>query len=503
MPGLRRFAPAIARMGVGVTALACVAAGPSPAAVPWLDHHDRPSPPSLPAAYDGPAGDGALAPAELDRWWRLFKDPRLDALEDEAFRTAPDARTAAARVLEARATLRSEIAQTLPTGEIKGAASDEREHNIGASQGALFPIGGRFESESVNLDPSWELDLFGRLSAARKIAKADLASTRFNIEGARASLAASVADGYFQAVGLGIQIDDAKETVRIDADLERIAREKAAIGLGAASDADRVAGDLAQARAQQADLESQLHAAQRQLLILIGREGAPVVSLDLRGEVVDAPATPSALPGELLVRRPDVREAEARLRSEAGTSRLRHLAIYPTFTLLPQLGLSRTVQPSVSYNPTTNALTPFQQTTSLGFWTWGGSVSAPLFDIPRLLFDAQAEDARTRQAAIAYEKAVQTAYGEAENALVNLDAGKRAAAILAEGEIRARSASEAARTRYAMGLDDLNTALSAEQAWRATHAALTSERVQALRRAVAAYKALGGGWASTTLAKTP
>ncbi len=216
-----------------------------------------------------------------------------------------------------------------------------------------------------------------------------------------------------------------------------------------------------------------------------------------------APATPSALPGDLLARRPDVREAEAHLRSEAGTAKLRHLAIYPTFTLLPQLGLSRTVQPSVSYNPTTNALTPFQQTTSLGFWTWGGNVTVPVFDIPRLLFDAQAEDARTRQAAIAYEKSVQTAYGEAENALVNLDAGKRAAAILAAGEVRARSASEAARTRYAMGLDDLNTALSAEQAWRATHAALTSERVQALRRAVAAYKALGGGWASTTLAKAP
>jgi hypothetical protein len=226
MSGRRRKASVIADLAVGATAIALILIGASArAALP-------PDRPVLPATYDGPAGDGALAPAELDRWWRLFKDPRLDALEDEAFKTAPDARTAAARVIEARATLRSQIAQTLPTGEIKGAASDEREHNIGATQGALFPIGGRFESESVNLNPSWELDLFGRLGAARKVAKADQASTRFSIEGARASLAASVADGYFQAVGLAIQIDDARETVRIDADLERVAREKADIGAG-------------------------------------------------------------------------------------------------------------------------------------------------------------------------------------------------------------------------------------------------------------------------------
>jgi outer membrane protein TolC len=142
-----------------------------------------------------------------------------------------------------------------------------------------------------------------------------------------------------------------------------------------------------------------------------------------------------------------------------------------------------------------------QQTTSLGFWSVAGGVTVPVLDIPRLLYDAKAEDARTEQAAIAYEKTVQTAYGEAENALVSLAASERGAGVLAAGEVRARRASEAARRRYGMGLDDITSALSAEQAWRATHSALTSARVQALRQAVATYKALGGGWAySTTIA---
>lgn len=459
--------------------------------------------PALPAAYEAVSPGPSLAPATLDRWWRLFGDPTLDALEDEAFRTAPDALTAEARIVEARATRDSEVAQTLPTGNIAGAASQQREHNIGGGQNTLFPIGGVFETETVSLNPSWEIDLFGRLAQARKVAKADLAATRFNIEGARASLAASVADDYFVATGLAIQIKDASETLRIETGLRRIAQEKADIGLGAASDADRVAGDVGQARAQLEDLRSQLHAARRLLLILIGRAGAPVESISLRADVADAPPAPEALPAELLARRPDVREAEQRLRSEAGTARLRHLAIFPTFTFLPQLGLTRTVQPSVGYNPATQQLYPIQQTTSLGFWTWGGGVTVPLLDIPKLLFDAGAEDARTRQAAVAYQKTVQTAFGEAENALVNLAAGRRAAAVLADGEVRARRASDAAQTRYAMGLDDLTSALSAQQAWRSAHAALTSERVQALRRAVAAYKALGGGWAYATLAKAP
>ena len=492
MDFLRRLAPVIAPW------LAASATLGSTATAARL-----PPPPQVPAAYEASSLGPSLAPATLDRWWLLFNDPVLDALEDEAFTTAPDALTAQARIVEARATRNSQVAQTFPTGNIAGAASEERQHNLGAGGNALFPIGGTFESETVNLQPSWEIDLFGWLAQARKIAKADLAATRFNIEGTRASLAASVADDYFQATGLAIQIDDARETVRIDSGLQRVAQEKADLGLGAASDADRVAADVAQAQAQLEDLQSQFHAARRELLVLIGRAGAPVESIPVRTEVADAPPPPQALPSELLARRPDVREAEARLRSEAGTDRLRHLAIFPTFTFLPQLGFSRTVQPSVGFNPATQQLFPIQQTTTLGFWTWGGGVSIPLLDIPRLLYDAKAEDARTREAAVAYEKTVQTAFGEAENALVDLAAGKRAAAVLAEGEERAHVASEAAKTRYAMGLDDLTTALSAEQAWRTTHSALTSERVQALRRAVAAYKALGGGWAFATQAKAP
>jgi outer membrane protein TolC len=94
----------------------------------------------------------------------------------------------------------------------------------------------------------------------------------------------------------------------------------------------------------------------------------------------------------------------------------------------------------------------------------------------------------------AYERTILTAFQEAEGALVGLEADRRRVALLTDGEARAQRAYEAAKTRYARGLTDLSTTLSAEQAWRAVRAQLTAAQVQALRRSVQAMKALGGGW---------
>jgi NodT family efflux transporter outer membrane factor (OMF) lipoprotein len=447
-----------------------------------------------PAAYDAPAGQAALATQELDRWWLQFDDPALTAYIDDAFRLSPDAKTATARLMEAKGARDSIIAQTVPTGALTGNANKKHTENIGDSSNNLIPVGGDSESETLNFNVSWEIDLFGRLRQARKIAAADFAAARFNAEGARAALAANVADAYFQARGVSIQLSDARETARAQTQLYQVAQRKAERGLGSASDADRVAGDLGQARSQVENLEAELHAAQRQLLILTGRGFEPVANAPMAPQVGAAPPPPLAVPGELLQRRPDVREAEARVRSAAGRAKIAHLAIFPTFTIQPQLGLSRVVSPGVSFIPP-STLVPAQQTTATSFWSLGVGLSQPVLDIPRLLAEMRVQDARTEQAVIAYEKAVQVAYGEAENALVRLSADERRVALLAEGEARARRAYDAALVRYKAGLDDLTSTLSAEQAWRTARSALTSERVQALRRAVQTYKALGGGWA--------
>ncbi|HZZ89028.1 MAG TPA: TolC family protein [Caulobacteraceae bacterium] len=463
---------------------------------------------TLPTAYEAPAGAAQLTSLQLDRWWTIFGDDQLNVLEEQALKNSPDAKTQIARLQEAAATRNSDILQTFPTGDLTGGATKTTTSAIDAPKHDLFPVGGVTRNDHLDFKVSWELDFFGALRDARQAARADFAAIQFNVESARASLVANVADSYFQARGLAIQLDDATETLRIENQLLRSTTIKAERGLGPQSDADRIAGDAAQAKSQVENLKAQQHAAQRLLLILVGRGPEPVENLPLAASVPDPPPLPEAMPGALLVRRPDVREAEMRLRSATLRTKLQKEELFPNLTLQPALGLARNVAPGVGVIQNAAGLIffPQTQTTSTDYWAIGVNVDQPVLDIPRLLQDVKAQSARAEQAVIAYEKAVQTAYGDAENALIALSADEVRIKILTDGEARARRAYDAARTRFAAGVDDITAVLSAEQTWRTDRTELTAERVQALRRAVQTYKALGGGWnyeTTTTAARSP
>jgi NodT family efflux transporter outer membrane factor (OMF) lipoprotein len=439
----------------------------------------------LPAAYEAPQPNAAApTAAALDHWWTTFGDPQLDSLIGSALTANPDARSAAARLREVRATATGTLLQYLPQGDATGSA--KRTHTTQLSGTVFefpgFSTSGTSESAAANLNVSWELDLFGRIFAANRAARGDVAAAQFDYEATRASLAAQVADAYFQARGFAIQLADAREEVRIQQELYDLAAQRAAAGLAASSEADRVAGELAQARSQAETLQGELQAEVRTLLILSGRPVDPIASVDAAPSVGAIPQPPATLPSELLARRPDIREAQARVAGAAGRLTLADLAFFPTFLLTPGVGWSKIVQPG--FSATTQS------------WTIGASGTQPILSIPTLLQQLKAQDARTEQAVIAYEKTVQTAFGEAENALVRLDVDRRRVDILVDGEARARRAYDAGRKGYALGLTDLQTTLSAEESWRQTRIQLTSARVQALRDAVAAYKAIGGGWAA-------
>lgn len=435
----------------------------------------------LPAAFETPTPPptGAVA---LDTWWTAFNDPELTALVDQALAHSPDARSAAARLREARASRQGALLTFLPQGNARGSASRTDSDVIDGTAINIpgFSSGGVSKSQSANFDVTWEVDLFGRVFAAKRAADAEMAAARLDYEATRASLAAGVADSYFQLRGAAIQLADANETLRIQKELARISSVRAERGIGTSADADRVAGELAQVQAQVTGLEAEIQAQRRTLLILVGRGVEPTTNLPVTAEAGEVPPVPATIPGELLARRPDVRQAEAMLGSALGREDYARLAFFPKFTLTPGIGIQKSEQPNFS--------------STVQSWTIGGNVVQPILDIPRLLTELKAQNARTEQAAIAYEKAVQTAYGEAENALVQLSADRRRVEVLTDGEARAERAYKASARGYQSGLTDLQTALNNEQAWRAVRTQETSARVQALRRAVQTYKALGGGW---------
>ncbi|MDB5437247.1 MAG: efflux system protein [Phenylobacterium sp.] len=466
------------RSALPIAVLACLALGACA--------HVRTADLRLPAAYEAPhstSGGGAPAGAvELDRWWLAFGDAELTGLIDQALAANPDARSAAARLTEARANRTEALVHFLPQGDVTGSTRRTDTHQLAGTVFNFpgFSSSGVSDASAVNFNVSWEVDIFGRFLAARKAVTGDLAAARFDYEGARASLAASVADAYFQARGLAIQLADARETARIERELYDTATKRAAVGIGASSDADRVAGDLAQADAQAAGLEAELQAQRRTILILAGRTIEPTANVAVEPNVGTLPPVPEAIPSELLKRRPDVREAEARVAAQAGRSDADILAFLPTLNFTPGLGWQKQSQPGFSV--TAQSLVT------------GGTFTQPLLSIPKLLAELKAQNARTEQAVIAYEKAVQTAFSESEGALVRLDADRRRVALLTDGEVRAARGYRASKIGYDRGLTDLQTALSAEQSWRTTRSQLTAAQVQALRRTVQAYKALGGGW---------
>jgi NodT family efflux transporter outer membrane factor (OMF) lipoprotein len=461
------------RFAVSAVVLACLALGACA--------HVRTPDLRTPVAYEAPKGPPAGA-VELDRWWLAFGDAQLTGLIEQALAANPDARSAAARLTEARANRLEALTHYLPQGDVTGST---RRTDTDQLAGTVFNIPGFSSSgvsnaSAVNFNVSWEVDIFGRFLAARKAVNGDLAAARFDYEGTRASLAASVADAYFQARGLAIQLADARETARIERELYDSATKRAKVGIAPTSDADRVAGDLAQADAQAAGLEAELQAQRRTILILAGRMIEPTANIAVDASVGVLPPAPDSLPSELLKRRPDVREAEARVASQAGRSDADILAFLPTLNFTPGFGWSKQTQPGFSI-------------TAQSLIT-GGTFTQPLLSIPKLLAELKAQNARTEQAVIAYEKAVQTAFSESEGALVRLDADRQRVALLTEGEARAARGYRASKIGYDRGLTDLQTALSAEQSWRTTRSQLTAAQVQAFRRTVQAYKALGGGW---------
>jgi NodT family efflux transporter outer membrane factor (OMF) lipoprotein len=451
----------------------------------------------LPGAFEAPAGavNPQLVSASLDRWWTLFDDPQLQQLIEAALVAAPDARTAVARLQEAEAVRRTRLVEFLPQGNLQGSATtqhSETSGDFGVIPGGVGGVGGGAgggfgsfgnsgdtQSLSANFNVSWELDLFGRARAARRGADAEFAATRFNVEASRMSLAAQVAQSLFQARALAVQLADARETARIAGELARVNRIRAERGLGTTADAARTRSELETAEAEVARLDAAVRAATRTLLVLLGRGTDPLASLPIEARSGAAPSLPASTPGELLERRPDVREAEARLRTAAATAQLDRLALFPKFTLQPGASISRSF-----------GATDFSST----IWSLGVGAAVPVLDRPRLLAQLRADKARGEQAVIAYERAVQTAYGEAANALSTLEADQVRVGRLETAESQARFAFDAANKGFQAGLTDLTSLLDAERAWRAARSSLTSARAQALQDAVSAFKALGGGW---------
>ena len=460
------------------------------------DFH-RPTPPSAAAGYvagpilprteAGPAGlPGASAQtlaygADLPgQWWTLFHSSELDQLVAEALHANPDLDSARAALRAAQASLRAERGGLLPTAEINGQASREKDSNT-LSPTLNAPVS-MFSLYTVQLAIAYSPDVFGGVRRGIENAAALAEQQRYELEASYLTLTTNVANAAITAAGLQAQIDADQRLVDIDRSLLALYGQEKALGQLARADVIAQEAALAQAEAQLAPLRRQLAQTYDQLAVLTGRTPAEYAHAPLHLADLTLPDTlPVSLPSKLVDQRPDVRAAEANLHAASAAVGVAVAARLPSITLNANGGGASTSIGSI--------LTNGNQ-----FWTLAGGFAQPVFEGGQLLARERQAEAEYAQARAQYRSTVLQAFQNVADALhaVQIDAENlRATASAERATLQALTLAQA---QQRLGQVSGAQVLGVEQSYRLTVQAEVEAQAARYADTVALFQALGGGW---------
>jgi multidrug efflux system outer membrane protein len=444
-------------------------------------NYSRPQLPSPPQYrfVTGPAEAQTLADSP---WWQVFNDPTLQALVREALANNLDLQQAVARVEEARA--RAGIARSYLYPQVDGvvhyglrqASTAQREED--SAQGEEDTT---HQSVVSGFQLSWELDLFGRLRRQHEAALAIVLATEQGRRGVLVTLVGDVATNYFLLRELDLQLEIARQTLRINDETVTYFRNRLEGGVSNRLELDRIEANRSLTAASIPQIEQQMALVENALSLLLGRPPAPVGRERLGDNEAAPPAIPPGLPASLIERRPDVVEAEQLLVAANADIGAAKALFFPTISLTGFLG-------GVSGD----------LTTFLGgegaVWSVGAGLFQPLFQAGRIRHNLEAARARFDQALAAYRKAALNGYREVANALVTI---QKLGDVRTQRELGVASltdASDLARSRYDSGLAGYLEILTADEELFQQKLLLAQTRGAELRARAELYRSLGGGW---------
>jgi len=465
---------------LAAAALAGCAVGPTYQA-PALD---------APVAYHGAPTlaqrAGEAAPPMLDAWWRGFDDPELVRVVERAIAQNLDLAASQERVAQARAAAARAGASRAPAANADASVARERsslESPLGKIASHLPGYERTQTLEQLGVGASWEADIAGGLRRREEAADAELEVAQAEHAGVRVSLAAEAADAWLRMRGAQARIAIAQRQVADAAALVDIVRLRRDKGLGTAREVAQAEGLLLQAQATLPPLRREVAAQRFRLDVLTGM--APGTSEPEPGTAppsfkVPAIATAGG-PAELLRRRPDVIAAERRLAASSARIGVATAGYYPSLSLSGVLGFE-----SLDTGATLSSAA-FQPAAMLGLhWR--------LFDFGRV--DAEVDQARgaNREALLRYRQAMLRATEDVENAIVALAELEQQHALLAREVDAHAQARDAAQDAWRGGALSLVEVLDEDRQLLAAQDLLASVRADHARAAVAAFRALGGGW---------
>lgn len=452
--------------------------------------YKRPSA-EVPQQYKETAGEWKVGmPSDAiarGTWWEIFGDPQLNALEEQVAAANQNILVAEAQYREAQALVQSARAQFFPT--LTGSASASRSRSVRTTvnaDGSLSTGSPTIaNAQSLTLDASWELDLWGRIRRTVESNRASAQASAGDLASALLSAQATLAQDYFQ-----LRVTDTQKAVlqRTVADYERflqLTQNQYAVGVAQRSDVLTAQTQLKQAQALLLDAEVTRAQLEHAIAVLIGKSPSEFSLAPTDAATAQAlpplPDIPLEIPSTVLERRPDIAAAERRMAAANADIGVAKAAYFPTLTLGASAGLSANTLSRLATLPSR-------------IWSIGPTLAATLFD-------GGARAAALDKAGAAYDAAVgtyrQTVLGAFQDVEDNLAALRWQAQEFDVQNDAVQSAQEAARldlNRYRAGTVSFLEVITAQATAYTAERTLLTLQGKRYSAAVLLVKATGGGW---------
>ena len=384
------------------------------------------------------------------KWWTVFGDPVLDRMVDEALASSYDLKAAAERIEQARGRLMIERAGLSPDAGIQGRVSRDRASALGAA-----PIPPEFVETTTHrlvLTASWELDFWGKFRRASEAARAELVATEAGRDAVRASLIGDVVRGYFALHALDRRLDVVEQA--LSGREKALELQKVRYDSGVVSELEyrQVEADLRLAQALVPNIRQLRIRQEGALALLLGRTPREVYEarVDRGMPGLASVEIPAGLPSDLLLRRPDVRQAEGELHAANARIGVARAAYFPSITLTGNYGGESQALGDLFTAPART-------------WSIAGGLLQPLFAGGQIRGGVRVAEGRQRELAEMYRKSVANAFREVRDAIAAQSNLREAATAQRSRESALDRTLELSRLRYDNGASSLFEVLETER----------------------------------------
>lgn len=434
---------------------------------------------TIPAQWGKAGTNNVTGQLNLSRWWDNFHDPILNKLIDDAVAGNLDVANAKAKIREARASYEQSTGRFAPSLTVSAGAS----RSSSASR-ANATIGNTVNNQfQTGFDASWEIDLFGANRRMAEAAGYGLDAAQEDLRSTLLTLIGDVASGYVDLRAYQARLVYAKSTAksqRMNADLTRVRYQAGSVS---AVDLSNAEGQASSSEATIPGLVTSYLATLHRLGILTGQAPKALeATLDALGPVPQTRSPiPVGVPADILLTRPDVRVAERRLAQATARIGQAQAARYPSISLTGSISTSALQFGDLAQNSTIG-------------WSFGPSISLPLFNGGQLKAAVEVARAQRDENFIAYQAAVLTALEDVENALVAYSQEQVRQQKLAVAVENYRNAVGLSRELYQTGSTSLLDLLTVERSLYSAEDPLIQSQAAIAKNYIALNKALGGGW---------